>query len=318
MNAIVRSGVSRLALAASLGAVLAPSPATATDAPGASEGVPLRLCSLIVREDRPFVIAIRTCQPRGLSQGQILIRRPAKPLPLVRRAHVFSTQNDAVTTLGTADDTSLHPMFVSPSATVNTYHGPLLAILMRPDPAIIPGEALALTIEGDLTLLLDSDGDPTTFTPLDGSITVCAADAPYVVSVGDSRAAAGRQATITVLTHEFARYRRLETTLRYDPTFFPRVLGRTVWNVRGDMTAQFSQTTPGEIRIILDSPRRSIGVLPGGLVDFLFEVSPILPLGSTTVLTLDPASTRLVDQNGVEPPLELRAGTFTVIAPETQ
>jgi hypothetical protein len=303
------------AVAASFLALASPA-ARAVDGAGASDGVPLRLMNVIVRPDHRCVLAIRTCQPRGLSQGQILIRRPTDALPVVRRVKVFSTQNDAESLLlPTGDDTAAFTAFTSPSATVNAHHGPLLALLLAPEPSFVPGETLPVDVIATSTELLDANGNPTPFTTFSATITVCDPDAPYVVGVRDAQAMPGRTAVIGIVSFEFERFRHAAFVVRYDPTLLVRNSGSVVWDVRGDVTAQIDSTVPGEVSVTLDSPHGSIALLPGSILDLDFDVSPLAVAGQTSTIDVAPDSALLVDRDGNAPLLELLPGTLTIVAP---
>ncbi|MBI1850179.1 MAG: hypothetical protein HYR85_07525 [Planctomycetes bacterium] len=291
------------------------STARAVDGQGASDGVPLHLIGVLVRPDHKYVLAIRTCQPRGISQGQILVRRPTAPLPEIRRVKVFSLENDASTQLVPTDDTSIFTSFVSPSATVNAHHGPLLAVLLAPEVGLVPGDTFAVVEEASSIELLDSSGQPTPFETFNGTVTVCAPDAPYVVAVRDAQGAPGQQAVIGVEMHEFARYRHAHFVLHYDPSFFTRILSTVVWDVRGDVASQIDIATPGEITMTLDSPSGWIGVLPGSMVDVTFGIVPTVQPGDSTIFEIASDSAQLVNRSGNSPQLDLRSGTLTIVSP---
>ncbi len=53
--------------------------------------IPLQVWDVIAREGRPWVFSIRTCQPIGLQQGSILLKRPLTPLPLTAATSTPST-----------------------------------------------------------------------------------------------------------------------------------------------------------------------------------------------------------------------------------
>jgi len=282
----------------------------ATDSPGTDTGVPLNLCDVIVRPGKPFVIAIRTCQPRGLSQGQILIRRPSKPFPEPRKAVVFSVVDDALAAMALLEPTRLALGFQSPSATVNAVHGPLLAVYLAPDADVVPGDSFTVELDVSATALFDSRGEPTPFSTRAATITVCDPDAPYVLAVGDGCGQPGRRAAIPVRAFETARFSKATALFQYNPGFFDRVADVVVWDVRGDYTTSVEELAPGEVEIRIDSSRSTIGILPGAVFEVVLVVSPDIAPGSETTIELDPAETTLVDADGLPVALELRPGTF--------
>ncbi len=286
--------------------------APAREGAGASEGVPLRVCEVHVKPGRPYVLGIRTCQPRGLSRGQILIRRPEKPLAAPRQAHVFSLEEDAETVVGMTDSTGLTASFVSPSATVNTFHGPLLAVLVRPDQDNAPGMEFVLEVDPSGTELVDESGEITAFATFDARIVVRSEGDPIVVSVPDVVAEPGGSATVSIDVHELVRVARAELWLHYDPRFLTVVLSAVAWDVRGDLTSEFVRVAPGVMRITLHSSSGSIALLPGALVDVTFQVNPLRVAGDSSVLALDGDSTWLETRRGRRPAIEVRPGTLTI------
>ena len=124
---------------------------TSTSAGRDSSDVPLIVWDAIVRPGGPNVISIRTCQPRGISQAEILIRRPAKSLSTVQDTTVFSVEEDVVVLTSQPEDEAILTSFVSPSGSVNTRHGPLLAMTLEPEFDLVPGDVFDLVIDPDST-----------------------------------------------------------------------------------------------------------------------------------------------------------------------
>lgn len=279
-------------------------------AQGASEGVPLMVWDTMVRPGNPWVLSIRTCQPRGISQAEILIRRPSKRLPTVEGTTVFSRENDAQVATFQPEDDAILTTFLSPSATVNTRHGPLLALDMAAEFDLVPGESFPMFIDANATWLLDERGEPATWTGVSGTIMVVEEDAPYVLAVGDAVSPPGTQALIPVGTFESVPLLRADMLIRYDPSTFPRVRDVVVWEYSEDTQAAIDDSVRGELWVSITSPSASVNLVHGPLIEISFQVDPG---GADGYVALDRDATRLIDASGNPLELELRDGSFGIV-----
>jgi len=278
-----------------------------------TDGVPLILWETIVRPGRPYVISIRTCQPRGISQAEILIRRPTRLLPGTRKEKVFSREKDAELEVTFPEPDSLLAAMSSPTASINTSHGPLLVMLMEPEPDLVEGEVFDLVIDEESTWILDDQGESTAFTMFDTRVSVCAEGDPFVVGVEDSSAPPGGTVLVPVGMYEFRPLASAELLVRYDPSVFPLITDILVWDYRRDFDVEIDSSTPGELRLLVTSASQSVNLFPGPLFEIEFFVPGALLPGESTVIWLDPAGTSVIGRDGTRLDLELREGLFTVL-----
>lgn len=284
--------------------------------------VPLTLQNVAVRPGKPYVVSIRTCQPRGISQGQILIRRPPRPLMEPVRTHLFCYTPDGVMQTST-EPAGLLSSFASPLQGINENHGPFLAILMRAEPDLIPGDVLPLEIDAIQTYLLEEEDEPSPFITLDSTLTVLEPDAPFLLEITDLykrtqiAAPVEDEVIVTISTREFLRLSELAFVLRFDPTVVDSVETDILWDYRNDVFATTEEEQPGVYRVRLESPRNSINLLPGPLVEVKFETRLTAIVGQTTPITFDPDSTYALDRQGAPLLLDLRDAELTVIEGES-
>lgn len=283
--------------------------------------IPMQVWDVIVREGRPWMFSIRTCQPQGLQQGTILLKRPLAPLPRVRKARLFANPGDmdpppVFTVEPGADGTELSCWFSAFGPDVNTAHGPLLALLMAKD---LPGERPeVLRIDGGRTELIDDQGLPVLFCPLDGTFSVVAEDAPFVLDVRDHECRAeNRTVLMPLATYELWPMTQLETTLYYDETFFSSIdlseTGTIVWDYLDNIEYEIDTSMPGAVHIRMISPEAGINVLPGPFIEIMFNLAPHVEVGDETQLSLSPLHTKVEFKNGESPQIELRPGTLRII-----
>ena len=273
------STVSRTLLAlvlAAAGLTAGAPPARADECP--EDHIPLQVWDVITRPGRPWVLSVRTCQPRGLTQGVILLRRPGRPVPDVRKSRIFSREGDASIQVQRSGP-ELDTRFESISGTINTWHGPLLALLMTREGSLAPGESYPLTIDPSRTALSGEDGEPVHFCTLNGTLTVVGEDAPFVIDAQDVECTRGGRALVAFSTYELQLIHRIVMTVRYDPEVLPSITDQIVWDHWGDLEASIDTSTPGVVRMDLHSPSGYINVLPGPFVELEFAVALDAPPG---------------------------------------
>jgi len=279
--------------------------------------VPLLVWDVITRGSRPWVFSVRTCQPRGLSQGGILLRRPLRSLPPVRKARIFAAEKDAtIEAIPGPAATEIEAAFSAPDGTINIGHGPLLGLLMQRENGLAVGESYPLTIDPTRTELIDPEGEPVPFCVFGGRFTAVDEDAPFTLSVVDAVAAPGDRVLVAIATYELWLIERFEVSLFYDPAIFKSVTDILVWDYLEDIVYVVDTSIPGIVHVSLHSTPGSINILPGPLVEVEFEVSENADPGTTMEMSLSPIGSRVDFKNGDVPQLDLRPGTFTVLPPE--
>jgi hypothetical protein len=283
--------------------------------PGPPEGrpIPLQLVDVQVRPGQFYVVSIRTCQPRGVSRGEILIRNLDDPFPVVRRSHLFTREGDGVLAIDQSETDELGLTLFSPSASINTQHGPLLALLLRAPANTAVGHSASIEIDPLLTFLFDDLGIPALFTVRDARMTVIDENAPMTLALEDLDGFPGSRTTLVLSTSEFHRLASAELLVRYDPTVLINVLDTIIWDLRGDLDVLMEQPEPGALRFRLVSPSSFLNVLPGPMVEITFSISPDVTPGQTSTLLLDPAMTSIVTKEGSVPSLELRPAILQIL-----
>ncbi len=277
------------------------------------ESVPLQVWDVITRPNRPWVFSVRTCRPRGLTQGAILLRRPTNPLPPIRKARVFSREDNATIEVTPGmDDSELIAEFFAEGETVNVWHGPLIALLMEEEHDLSPGTVFDLTIDSSRTMLEDENG-PVDFCPHPARMHVVSENAPFLLDVRDREATAGGSALVAFTTYELQLLRRLEVTVTYDPTFFTAVTDAFIWDLRGEIIGTIDTETPGIVRVEMASDDGWINVLPGPFAEVEFLVKPDAELGEQSVLKVRASDALVEFRSGAIPNLELRPGIVTVV-----
>lgn len=277
------------------------------------EAVPLHVWDVITRPNRPWVFSVRTCRPRGLTQGAILLRRPDRLLPPIRKARVFSGEDNAmIEILPGMDDSELVASFFADGETIAVVHGPLIALLMEEEQGLAPGMVFDLTIDPQRTSLEDDDG-LVDFCPHPARLHVVSENAPFLLDVRDRETTAGGTALVAFTTYELQLLRRLEVTVTYDPTFFTAVTDAFIWDVRGEIVGSIDTKTPGIVRVEMTSVDGWINVLPGPFAEVEFQVKPDAVIGEESVLKVRQSDALVEFRSGEIPNLELRAGTVTVV-----
>lgn len=269
--------------------------------------VPLIVPSIIVRPGRPFVLSVRTCQPRGISEGEILLCRPERPMSTVVESTSFSREDDVTISFLPCANNELGIQFESPSASLNTWHGPMFAFLMDPEIELEVGESLPITIDSESTYLLDDAGEEARFDVIPGTMTVCAEDDPFVLGIEPSQESSSHRMTAAISTYELVRLSRADLVVHYDAVSISKVRKPLIWDLNGDLLIEVDDGEPGILRITLESPSGTLNKLPGPMVELDFSLDPGVESG-TTALVLDPAETHVYDSDGNPLELEFRNG----------
>jgi hypothetical protein len=242
-----------------------------------------------------------------------LIRNLEDPFPVVKKSHLFTREGDGELGIDQSDPQEMDLTLFSPSATINTQHGPLLALLLRSPPRIPVGHSASIEIDPLRTFLLDDLGLPASFTVQDARITVIGEDAPFTVALEDLEGYPGGTTTLVVSTYEFQRLDSADLLIRYDPSVLVGVLNNIVWDLRGDLNVTIEELEPGALRFRLVSPSSSLNILPGPMVEITFRIAPSAIPGQTSTLLLDRGATSIVTKQGAVPSLELRPATLEIL-----
>ncbi len=300
-------------------AILASDRAFAQNCEGTSNGIPMRVWDVITRNDRPWVFSVRTCQPRGLSNGSILLRRPMRPLPDVRKARVFSGDGGASIQVQRISPVDMIASFEAMGNTINTWHGPLVALLTdREQQGLTVGDKFDLMIDRDGTFLREKVEDTgeeldVPFCITNGTLEVVADDAPFTLAAIDDDGPAGGTVLVALGTYELWLMKRVEMSITYDPNVLtPSDELPLIWDYKADSISTYDDSTPGIITMSLESRSASVNLLPGPLFEIRFDISPDAPVGSTTTINFNGLGNQVIFRNGEIPDLDLRSGTILI------
>jgi hypothetical protein len=277
-----------------------------------SGALKLRLDDAIGTPGGTVALVIRTYAPRPLRQGRITVKvrkpgvklgldanavtTPARPLTL-QRVVVFSVAGDAIARPQAAnapDGQSVGVQFTSLSATVNAADGPLAVLFLKLDRNVKPGQVFLLDIDPAATGLTDPGGAPVAVTPLEATLRVRAASAPYAIESEGDEVAPGATAELGIETFEPFGIRSGRLTLRFDPQAAGGPAVVRMDPRYGKATFRVDGSRPGILVVDFQSKNVSLNSVPGRIIAISLPTSAAAPLGWSTPLTVDPQGTWLV------------------------
>jgi hypothetical protein len=332
MKSVKRSTGALVAVSAlALGlAVVTPSPVAAAPA-AKGERLPLHVEDAEARPGSRLAVVIRAYASRPIGQGQVSFTadppagaptpQPAPPPPSqpLKPAGtlVFSGAGDATVEF---EQTGENPpkfvlRFVSPSATVNLYDGPLAVAFFDLSPNVAPGTEFELRLDAAGTQVLDADGVAIEVLPLDGKLSVRETADPYEVALSGGRVTRGGTAHLAVQTFEPVPWQSGRIGVRYDPAVLGAQPQVRMDPRHGAASFTFSVPTPGLLVLDFSSPGDQLNTVPGRLVRLELLADRTARPNTTSAVWLDPALTYVVGTDGTLLPLALTDGEVEIVPP---
>lgn len=282
-----------------------------------SDMLTLRINDARVRPGSQAAVVIRTYASRPIDQGQLCFRSPmlrapspgGAPFMTLRDVAVFSDAGD--TQLSFQLDTTTSPPtilvgFSSATGTINSSDGPMAVLFFDVDPAAVVGTRLPMVLDLGLTTLVGADGQPIGIRPVDGEVRVLDPAAPLSLdATGDQvdlgvqlGVGAGKKEALALGNGQIGlvlppALRGLPHTVSIDPRY-------------GSASLTVDDSDPSLLRIGFRSADGSLGRVPGPFLQVAIDTSAAGP--GHFAVSLDPASTFLVDAAGAPLSLQLTSG----------
>lgn len=287
--------------------------------PAAAGPLTLRVQDAVGTPGGRVAFVLRTYQSKPIGQGQTCLQvatdiGSVQALDAINGATVFSTQNDAVSTL--SDDLLNDPQlltldFSSASGSVNSADGPLAVVFATLDPALVPGTSYAVSLDLFNSFLVDGNGVPIQLGSRAGVLSVRASADPIRFGAAAEDVVPGNAARLSAVTFEPVPLSRGRVGFRYDPAVAAGPPVVTMDWRHGHATFTVDPSAPGLVVVDFQSTDRSLNSVPGDIVEIFLPTSPLIAAGTTSQISLDPATTFLVDAEGATVPLSLERGTLT-------
>jgi len=294
----------------------------ATPLAAGEEALTIRVNDAVSEPGGVVAVVLRTYASRPAGQGQVCLRgrRVAdggdQLFTDLEGFIVFSDQGDA-----TADG-FLDPLtgeilisFQSQTATINATDGVLLVAYMRLDPSVTAGERFELAMDLPDSFLFDENGDPIPLNPRNGELTIRAMGAPTLVVADGDKIEAGTPAELGVQTFEAFEVASGQVTLLYDPSLAGGTPVVSMDPRHGRAVFLADTSVPGRVSVTFTSDDASLNTVPGEIVSVVLPIAPGTPVGLYP-LTLDSASTFLLDPGGVPVSVALGPGVIEILGPE--
>jgi len=275
-----------------------------------------------------IAVVFRAYASRPIGQGQVcfVAQPPAEeppptptPSPLLSYSEsiVFSQAGDVEIEFIEVDEQppTFELRFVSPSATVNRYDGPLAVVFFQLSPDVAPGSQFDLLLDVDGTKVFDEDGVGIEVLPLPGKLTVRDAGDPFAVAADAGRVVRGEVAHLAVRTFEPVPWSAGRIGVRYDPEVLE---GEPVVRMdprHGAATFDYEVSVPGLLIVDFSSPDGTLNGVPGQLVRFELTTSRAALPTSTSRVWLDPSLTWVAGPDGRLLPLALGDDVVEIVPP---
>lgn len=304
-------------------AVVCASLAILSAAPAAAESLTLRVNDAMGEPGGRAAVVVRTYAPRGVEEGQICLRATSRlkadttPFAMLEEAIVYSGAGDAV--YFSAFDEALQAArvdFSSASASINESDGPLAVFFFRLRSSLAGGEKFEIAIDLADTALVGADGQPVPLDLRSGVLTIREPGSPVLFAAEGDAVTAGSVAALGIDTQEAFSIGAGRAVLTYDPAFATGPPVVTLDPRHGDAFFFADTTVAGRIDVTFQSPGGTLNGVPGTLFSIRLPTAPSLPVGSQTVVALDPdpASTWLQDAGGVPISVAVEPGTLEITA----
>jgi len=323
-----RSPRSRLAIGSVLVAlVILALPAAAPVA--AAEPLPLHVENAIGAPGGRVAVVLRAYASRPIGQGQVCFVAqpppetqeppPSSPPQLLSYTDsvVFSQAGDALIEFEQveSDPPTFILRFVSPSATVNEYDGPLAVVYFDLHPDAVPGSEYSVHLDVENTHVFDEEGVAIEILPLDGTLRVRSAGDPFELAAEAGRVTPGATTQLVVRSFEPVGWGAGRVGLRYDPTVLEGPPLVHTDPRHGAAVFDVDTSTPGLVVVDFSSIDGSFNTVPGRLLRFDLAVSPSARPVSVSPVWLDPSWTSVVAPDGQYVPLALEDDALEIAPP---
>ncbi|MDH3786055.1 MAG: hypothetical protein OEV00_12100 [Acidobacteriota bacterium] len=188
--------------------------------------------------------------------------------------------------------------FDSPSITVNATDGPLAVFFMKLDPALLPGATYELAIDLGNTQLVNSSGALIEVRQRSGTLTIRDPSEEIEVEAGAEDVIPGEKALLSFSTAEFFAIGSGRATILYDPAIADGLPVVFMQSRHGQSNFTTDLTIPGRAQVDFISPDGSLNEVPGDIVEFWLPTRSDIPVGTKSLITLEPSATFLEDPVG--------------------
>lgn len=273
-------------------------------------------------------IVLRAYASRPIGQGQIcfMAQAPepdpgpdAEPSLLLSYTDsvVFSSAGDVqIEFVEMTEDPPRYVLrFVSPSATVNDYHGPMAVVFFDLHENAVPGSRFELVVDAQDTEFLDENGYPIEFELTPGELSVRAAAAPYMVAADVGTVARGDVAEIGVRTAEPVAWARGRIGLRWDVDVLPDEPVVRMDPRHGLSSFEYDVPYPGLLIVDFASPDASLNRVPGRVILVNLNSSRAARPRASTRIWIDPALSWIIGSAGQPLPLALADDHIELLPP---
>lgn len=307
-----------------LGALLALTGWIATALPAAAEPLTLRINDAEARPGGRVAIVVRTYAPRGLGQGQLCFRAfsqleaegGAGPFVAMEDFIVWSSNGDAIFD-GQFDpvDQSAILDFTSVTGGINLEDGPMAALILRLRDDIAEGSQFEVHLDGAESFLFDADGIAVPLEIRPGDLEVVHQNADFNLAAEGDEVPPGGLGELGISTQELFPIAGGQVAFEYDPQILQGTPTVTVDGRHGHATFTIDSTQSGRILVSFSSPDQSLNSIPGQFIRLSARLRHDLPVGTMSVVSLDPSLTFL-DGPGGPYPLILEDDVIEVVPVE--
>ncbi|HXV75884.1 MAG TPA: hypothetical protein VD788_06140 [Candidatus Polarisedimenticolaceae bacterium] len=282
-----------------------------------------------------IAFVIRAYASRPIGQGQLCFAaRPRAevprdgegdtttetPLLAPTESIVFSQAGDAEVELAPTEDEPRRFVlrFVSPSASVNVYAGPLAVVFFELRDELVPGAEYDLVLDSNDTQMIDDRGDNLRIEAIDGTLSIRQPAEPHRLHARAAGAAPGEIASIGLYSFEPVRWAAGRVALRYDPQVVagPPIVLIDPRHGRAEFT--YDVPTAGLLLVEFTSHDASLNQVPGAVVEVYAALSRRARPLTHSAVSLDPALTWIVGADGRLVPLELAGTELPVLIPASE
>ncbi len=288
----------------------------------AQEPLTLRVSDLSGRPGDVVAVVLRTYAPRQIKQGQVCLRWRRgggvagvggdSPFTGIDRMVVFSQHDDvegqATYEPGGAAEVAMME-FVSPTSGINWADGPLAVLYLHLSASVSPGDVIEVEVDPLNTSLLDPLGVPIDVDVRPGELTVLGPAAPHELEAEGDVVTRGAVATLGVATTELFPIGSGQVGFRYDPAIAGGPPVVTMDPRYGASVHDDDASQPGLVWVSFFSLDGSLNEVTGSFITIALPTSPTVPVGTNSIVHLDPALTFLLDPSGQPWPLALGSDT---------
>jgi hypothetical protein len=283
----------------------------------AADRLTLRVNDARVRPGAAGAVVIRTYASRPIDQGQVCFRSPSlraqsgapQAFLTLKEVVVFSEAGDAIINVQqdfTTDPPTILVGFSSASASINESDGPLAVLYFDVASDAPVGARIEMEIDPDESSLVGADGQPIEIRPRSGEVRVIDPLDDFSFAAEGDRGDVGEMISIGAGTEESLRLSAGQVGLRI-PAFLQDLPRRVMIDPRyGTAAVTVDDSDPANLLISFVSADASVGRVPGPFIRIDVDTSGAQP--GMELISLDPATTFLLDANGMSLPLALDDG----------